>query len=173
MLASFTTDRRNFMNKPVATLLCLLTLAGCSRGGALHPADAKRLVIERYFNQLFNRGEVELVPELLHPDYVNGSPGSPDLPRGREGVVIVVKALRTAFPDLSYEIEDMVIGAEAVAVRTTLRGTHRGNFFGLSPTGRRVEVSQITIEHFKDGKIVAHHRVTDELSLQRQLGVIE
>jgi len=133
--------------------------------------DAKRMVIERYFGELFSRGKIELVPELLHPEYVNGSPGSPDLPRGRDGVVLVVQALRTAFPDLNYTIEDMVIGADSVAVRTTLRGTHRGDFFGLPPTGKAVEVSQMTIEHFRDGKIVAHYRVTDELGLQRQLGV--
>lgn len=109
----------------------------------------------------------------MHPDYVNRSPGSADLPRGRAGVAIVVKALRTAFPDLEYTIEDVVIGVDAVAVRTTLRGTHRGDFFGLPATGKSVEVSQMTIEHFKDGKIVTHHRVTDELALQRQLGVLK
>lgn len=162
------------MNKPLVMLLSLLTLAGCSgHRDAIRQADPKRLVIECYFRQLFNQGKVELVPELLHPDYVNGSPGSPDLPRGRDGVAVVVKALRTAFPDLEYKIEDMVIGANAVAVRTTLRGTHRGDFFGLPATGKTVEVSQMTIEHFKDGKIVAHHRVTDELALQRQLGVVK
>jgi steroid delta-isomerase-like uncharacterized protein len=160
------------MKKPIVTLLCLLGLAGCSRAPS-QSMEEKRIVIERYFSQLFNQGKVALVTELLHPDYVNGSPGSPDLPRGREGVVIVVKALRAAFPDLEYEIEDMVIGADAVAVRTTLRGTHRGDFFGIAPTGKSIEVSQITIEHFKDGKIVAHHRVTDELTLQRQLGVVK
>jgi steroid delta-isomerase-like uncharacterized protein len=160
------------MTRTITMLLSLWMLAGCSRGGdAPLPAESKRLVIERYFNQLFNQGKVELATELLHPEYVNGSPGSPDLPRGREGVVVVVKALRTAFPDLKYEIEDMVIGADAVAVRTTLRGTHRGDFFGLPPTGKSVEVSQMTFERFKDGKIVAHHRVTDELALQRQLGI--
>jgi steroid delta-isomerase-like uncharacterized protein len=161
------------MTKSIATLLCLLTFAGCSRDHTSQPADAKRIVIERYFDQLFNQGKVELVAELLHPDYVNGSPGSPDLPRGREGVAIVVKALRAAFPDLEYEIEDMVIGADAVAVRTTLRGTHRGDFFGIPASGKSVEVSQMTIERFKDGKIVAHHRITDELTLQRQLGVLK
>lgn len=160
------------MKKPIAFLLCLLSFAGCSRAPeARHAEDTKRLVIERYFNILFNQGKVELVPELLHPDYVNGSPGSANLPRGREGVAVVVKALRAAFPDLEYKIEDMVIGTNAVAVRTTMRGTHRGDFFGLPATGKRVEVSQMTIEHFKDGKIVGHHRVTDELALQRQLGL--
>jgi steroid delta-isomerase-like uncharacterized protein len=162
------------MRRSIVTLLCLLGLASCSRDRAASQSmDEKRIVIERYFSQLFNQGKVALVTELLHPDYVNGSPGSPELPRGREGVAIVVKALRTAFPDLRYEIEDMVIGADAVAVRTTLRGTHRGDFFGIAPTGRSVEVSQMTIERFKDGKIVAHHRLTDELTLQRQLGVVK
>jgi steroid delta-isomerase-like uncharacterized protein len=162
------------MRRSIVTLLCLLGLASCSRDRAASQSmDEKRIVIERYFSQLFNQGKVALVTELLHPDYVNGSPGSPDLPRGREGVAIVVKALRTAFPDLRYEIEDMVIGTDAVAVRTTLRGTHRGDFFGIAPTGKSVEVSQITIERFKDGKIVAHHRLTDELTLQRQLGVVK
>ena len=162
------------MRRSILTLLCLVGLASCSRDrAASQSTDEKRIVIERYFSQLFSQGNVALVTELLHPDYVNGSPGSPDLPRGREGVAIVVKALRSAFPDLTYEIEDMVIGSDAVAVRTTLRGTHRGDFFGIAPTGKSVEVSQITIEHFKDGKIVAHHRVTDELALQRQLGVVK
>jgi steroid delta-isomerase-like uncharacterized protein len=161
------------MKKPLFMLL-VLTVAGCSESHDAHDrADPKGLVIERYFNELFNQGQVELVPELLHPDYVNRSPGSPDLPRGRDGVTIVVKALRAAFPDLEYTIEDMVIGMDAVAVRTTLRGTHRGDFFGLAATGKRVEVPQMTIEHFKDGKIVTHHRVTDELALQRQLGVVK
>lgn len=138
-----------------------------------HPltSDPKHVVIERYFGELFNQGRVELVRELLHADYVNHSPGSPDLPRGREGVAIVVQALRTAFPDLNYRIDDIVLGDDSVAVRTTLTGTHLGDFFGLAASNRRVEVSQITIERFRDGKIIEHHRVTDELELRRQLGL--
>jgi len=128
-------------------------------------------VIRRYFEELFNRGRLDVVDELLHPDYVNGSP-SPGLPPGREGVRIVVASLRTAFPDLHYEIEELVAGEDAVAVRTTMRGSHRGDFFGLPPTGRSFEVQQMTIERFREGKIVGHHRVTDELSLLKQLGVV-
>ena len=128
--------------------------------------------IRRYFDELFNQGRTELVTELLHPAYVNHSPGSPELPRGRTGVVLVVQALRAAFPDLHYTIDDLVVGEDAVAARTTLRGTHRGDFFGLAATGRSVTVTQMTIERFRDGQIVAHHRVTDELTLLRQLGAV-
>jgi len=130
------------------------------------------LVIRRYFDELFNQGKVELIDALLAPDYVNHSPGSPDLPTGRDGVAIVVTALRRAFPDLRYAIDDLVVGDDAVAARTTMTGTHEGDLFGLPPTGRRVRVAQHTIERFRDGRIVAHHRLTDDLSMLRQLGVL-
>lgn len=131
-----------------------------------------RVLVERYFGELFNQGRIDLVDALLHPDYVNHSPGSPDLPTGRDGVRQVVQMLRTAFPDLHYAIEDVVVGPDAVAVRSTMTGTHLGPFFGLAPTGRTIRVAQFTIERIRDGRIVAHHRLTDELALQRQLGVL-
>jgi len=133
--------------------------------------QTKRQVIDRYFEELFNRGKVELVDELMHPDYVNHSP-SPGLPPGRAGVRVVVEALRTGFPDLSYSVEDVVVGDDAVAVRVRMRGTHAGDLFGIAPTGRSIEVSQITIERFKEGRIIEHHRITDELTMMRQLGVV-
>jgi steroid delta-isomerase-like uncharacterized protein len=132
-----------------------------------HP---NRLLIERYFHELFNGGRVELIDALLHPDYVNHSPG-PGVPPGRQGVALVVGALREAFPDLHYRIEDLVVAPDAVAARTTMSGTHLGSFFGLPPTGKAVRVAQFTIERIRDGRIVAHHRLTDELAMRRQLGL--
>src|SRR5262249_14979755 len=137
-----------------------------------YPGDTTAPVIQRSGAALLDQGRLALARDLLHRDSVNHSPGSPDLPRGRDGVVIVVQALRRAFPDLHYTIEDLVVGDDAVAARTTVSGTHRGDFFGLPPTGRAIQVSQMTIERFRDGQIVAHHRVTDELAMMRQLGVV-
>jgi len=134
--------------------------------------DAKIHVIRRYFEELFNQGKLELIPELLHPDYVNHSPGWPDLPRGPDGVRLVVQALRRGLPDLHYRIDDLIAGADGVATRTTLTGTHRGELFGLPATGQPISVSQMTFERFRAGRIVAHHRITDELSLLRQLGAL-
>jgi steroid delta-isomerase-like uncharacterized protein len=137
------------------------------------PKPTHREVIQRYFTELFNQGRTELTSELLHPEYINHSPGWPELPRGRDGVALVVQAMRSAFPDLSYSIEDMIECPDAVAVRARVRGTHRGEFLGRAGTGRAFDVSQITIERFRDGRIIAHHRVTDELALQRQLGLLD
>lgn len=130
--------------------------------------DRRITVIHRYFAELFGQGKLELIDELLHPAYVNHSP-SPGLPPGREGLRVVVPALRAAFPDLSYTIEELVVGADSVATRTTVRGTHRGDFFGLAPSGRAFSVQQMTIERFEGERIIAHHRVTDEAALIRQL----
>ena len=129
-------------------------------------------LIRRYFEELWNRGRVELIPELLAESYVNHSPGTPDMPRDRSGVAGIVRAMRAAFPDLHYRIEQIVADDHAVTVRLDVTGTHTGDFFGVAPSRKSFRVAQINIERFENGKIVAHHRVTDELSLLRQIGAL-
>lgn len=134
----------------------------------MHP----QRVIERYFDEVWNQGKLDVLDELLAPDYVNHSSSLPDSPRGPAGVKPIVAAMRTAFPDLHYAIEQIVVGAEAVAVRVRMSGTHRGDFFGIPPTHKRFEVTQTNIERFRDGVIVEHWRNTDELALFKQLGLV-
>jgi len=59
---------------------------------------------------------------------------------------------------------------DRVFLRSTMTGTHEGDLFGIPPTRREVKVMQIQIERIRDGRIVEHWRVTDELSLMRPLG---
>jgi steroid delta-isomerase-like uncharacterized protein len=129
-------------------------------------------VIHRYFEEVWNQGKLEVLDELLARDYVNHSSSIPDPAPGPAGVKPIVAAMRHAFPDLQYRINQLVAGDDAVAVRVTLSGTHRGDFFGNAPTGKRFEVTQTNIERFRDGKIVEHWRNTDELALLRQLGLV-
>ena len=79
-------------------------------------------------------------------------------------------ALRAAFPDLHYTIEDIIATADHVVARVRMQGTHLGPLGSLQPTGRSIDVLQINIERFENGRIVEHWRVTDELALMRQLG---
>jgi steroid delta-isomerase-like uncharacterized protein len=131
-----------------------------------------RLAVERYFEEVWNLGKLEVLDELLAPDYVNHSSSIPDGPPGPAGVKPIVLAMRRAFPDLRYRVDQLVVSDDAVAARVTLSGTHRGDFFGIAPTGKRFEVTQTNIERVRDGRIVEHFRNTDELSLLRQLGVV-
>jgi predicted ester cyclase len=77
--------------------------------------------------------------------------------------------MRAAFPDLRYQILDMVVGRDAVAVYVRASGTHRGDFFGLPATGRAFAFEQMQIERFRDGRIAEHWRVSDMQTLMQQL----
>jgi steroid delta-isomerase-like uncharacterized protein len=129
-------------------------------------------LIHRYFEEVWNEGRLDVLDELLTPGYLNHTPSTAAPPPGPAGLEPIVAAMRAAFPDLHYAIEDLVVGPAAVAVRVTMTGTHRGDLFGLPATGRRVRVSQMNLERLASGRIAEHWRITDELALMRQLGVV-
>ena len=87
---------------------------------------------------------------------------------GSEGLKQTVAAVRRAFPDVHYTIEDMVIGRDKAALRVTMRGTHRGELLGVAPNGRTIQMQEIQIEHLRGGQIIAHWHQIDDLGLQGQ-----
>ena len=79
--------------------------------------------------------------------------------------------LRNAFPNLSCTIEEQVAEGEKVVSRWTVRGTHQGEFFGVAPTGNRVEFTGIQIDRFDEsGKIVEERAEFALLGAMRQVG---
>lgn len=134
-------------------------------------AEESKAIVRRFWG-VWEEGNIDLVDELLAPDYVNHSPGIPDQPTGPEGVKAVVSMFRSGMPDLRVIVEDMIAEDDKVAVRYTLEGTHEGELFGLPPTGRRLSIKSITVERVSEGKIREHWRITDSLDMMQQLGVI-
>jgi steroid delta-isomerase-like uncharacterized protein len=126
----------------------------------------------RQYLGVFEQGNIDLLDELLAPDYTNHTPATPDLPTGPEGVKAVVSMFRSGMPDLRVIIDDMIAEDDKVATRYTLEGTHEGELFGVPPTGRQLSIESITVERVSEGKIREHWRVTDELGMMQQLGVI-
>ena len=104
------------------------------------------------------------------PDYVDHS--RPGLPPGPEGVTAFIAVVRAAFPDLVVGIADTVAEGDKVAVRGTLRGTHRGEFLGIPPTGKPFAVSFIDLNRIAGGKLVERWASQDDLGMLQQLGVI-
>jgi steroid delta-isomerase-like uncharacterized protein len=127
-------------------------------------------VITRYFEEVWNQGDVDRLDDLLTPDYVNHSPSIPNPRPGPADLKPIVRAMREGVPDLHYEILDLVIEGDRAAVFTRVTGTHHGTLFGIAPTGRSFDIRQMQIEWLKDGRIWQHWRITDELALMQQLG---
>jgi steroid delta-isomerase-like uncharacterized protein len=133
-------------------------------------AEESKATMHRYLG-VFEQGNIDLLDELLAPDYLNHTPATPDLPTGPEGVKGVVTMFRSAMPDLRVVVEDMIAEGDKVATRYTLEGTHEGELFGVAPTGQRLSIKSFTAERVSEGKIREHWRVSDNLDMMQQLGV--
>jgi predicted ester cyclase len=106
--------------------------------------------------------------ELCAPEYRATINGNPPMPLA--GHQAFARAFYEAFPDVFHEIEDVVGDAERVAVRFVLHGTHRGPFFGLPPTERKIAVPATAILRVVNGRVTELRAVFDQLGLLQQLG---
>ena len=157
--------------------LSLLLLTGvliCSCSNQSQKTEAKnKQIVETYFNEVWNKGEVDLLDDLLTENYINHTPSTPNPPKGASGLKPIIRAIRKGFPDLHYEIKDIIVTKEKVILRVIMTGTQTGPLLGIPPTGKKVEVNQINIEKIENGKIAEHWRVTDELTMMKQLGIFK
>lgn len=136
------------------------------------PAEEDMAVVRTFIEEVINSGNLEKVEELVAPDHVNHDPTAPEHPPGAAGIKELIGMYRAGFPDLRFETGEMFAVGGKVAHRWTMRGTHEGEFMGISPTGRKVEAMGVEINYVRDGKIIASYTVSDALTLMRQLGLM-
>ena len=131
--------------------------------------EENKAIVRRVLEEL-DRGNHSILTELCTADARLYATGTAE-PVSVSGLGPFVEAYFTAFPDYTHRIEDMIAEADRIAVRMVLSGTHKGEFMGLSPTGRRVEYGEILICHFAEGKIADMWVQEDNLWMMRQLGM--
>jgi predicted ester cyclase len=132
--------------------------------------EENKQIFRRFIEEFWNQRNLEVADELFAPDAV--SPTAPQLPRGPQGVKEIGGMVLRGFPDFHMTIEDLVAEGDKVAARFMERGTHRGEFMGIAPTGNQATWTEIGILRIKDGKVVESWFQTDMLGLMRQLGAI-
>ena len=133
--------------------------------------EDNKALLRRFFDEVLNTGNLALADQLLDPGYQFHFPALPQ-PGGPEVFKDTLLAFRQGFPDLNFTIEDMIAEGDRVAVRFTVRGTHRGDFQGVPPTGRPVQFSGISIYRVAGGKMVEDRSEIDQVSLMQQLGLM-
>ncbi len=137
--------------------------------------EENKALARREIEEIFNaKGNLDAAAqEIYAPNYISHQPaGNEDL-RGLEAIKQFAAGLRRAFPDLQITIEDQIAEGDKVVTRLTSRGTHRGELWGIAPTGREAEVSSVSTNRIEGGKIVEHWTCADRLGMMQQLGVIE
>ncbi|HEY3278667.1 MAG TPA: ester cyclase [Syntrophorhabdaceae bacterium] len=126
-----------------------------------------KTIVERFLKNLDKN--LNAIDEFFSPGCRAYLPGN-SLPVDREGFKGFVDMLYTAFPDLHHEIEHQIGEEKEVASLVTVRGTHKGEFQGMSPTGKEVIFTDIIMARIEDGKFVALWAQFDVSGLLRQLG---
>jgi steroid delta-isomerase-like uncharacterized protein len=130
-----------------------------------------KAVISSFPQEVLNQGRLERVDDLVAVDFVEVDP-FPGQKQGREGLKQVIRAFRTAFPDIHWVIEEMLGEGEKVFSRFTWHGTHRSEFFGVPATGKQITVKGMVVDRVVAGKMVESQILMDGLSMMRQLGAI-
>jgi predicted ester cyclase len=117
-----------------------------------------------------DKGNVEFLREVCSSDYKMYWPSNAE-PLNMEEHIQLWQAFITAFPDLNHTIDEIVAEGDMVSTRETLRGTHKGEFQGISPTGKQFTMSAICLWRFKGGKYVEYRADGDMLGMMMQLGM--
>ncbi|MGH2614727.1 MAG: ester cyclase [Thermomicrobiales bacterium] len=131
--------------------------------------EANKARIREFFAQVWNQGDEAAIDRFIAED---AGGNDPDFGMGREGFKRQWRKWRAAFPDLHFEIEELVAEDDSVVSRWTLTGTHKGPFLGIAPTSRAIRVGGMSLDHLQDGVLVSGFDGWDNLGLRQQLGAV-
>ena len=130
-----------------------------------------RELILRVHEEIWTRGNADAIESLYAPGFVAHYPG-PLGWSGIEGTREAFRVLRSAFPDWTETVEDIVAEGDRVVTRFRSSGTHRGEFLGIAPTGKTVEMTEMALFRIENGKVAEQWGNHDLLGLLTQLGAV-
>jgi steroid delta-isomerase-like uncharacterized protein len=127
--------------------------------------------LQRFYD-LLSAGDVDGFGAFLSDDFVEHEE-TPGLEPTKAGVEAFFRMYIAAFPDLRFDVEDILGSGDKVVARVRASGTHQGEFMGIPATGKRIDVQLIDIIRFGDDGLAREHwGVFDALAMLQQLGVV-
>lgn len=129
-----------------------------------------KAIVRRFVEEIWENGDVEAMVDLFTPDSILHDPTG-DV-RGPDAFKAYNEQYLAAFPDLRYNIEDMVAEGDKVVFRARMKGTHGGEFMSVEPTGRSFDAEGIIIARIEDGKIAERWASYDRLGMMEQIGLL-
>jgi steroid delta-isomerase-like uncharacterized protein len=135
-------------------------------------SEENKALVRRALEDVWNRGDLVAADEIFAGDVVMHHPTEPEPIHGLEGFKRFPVMLRAGFPDLKVTVEQLIAEGDRVGARWTIRGTHRGSFMDVPPTGRQVTIPINEVLRVSDGRIQELWLELNVLGVAQQLGVI-
>jgi steroid delta-isomerase-like uncharacterized protein len=133
-------------------------------------AENNKELVRRFYEEVWRKGNVDVADDVFARDYVRHDLRATEAEPGPEGQKQIASAFRSAFPDLTFDVEIVIAEGEYVAARWTASGTHTGRWGNIDATGRVVTLSGVNIFRFESGRVAEIWNHRDDLGLQEQLG---
>jgi steroid delta-isomerase-like uncharacterized protein len=131
-------------------------------------AETNKARYREFIQAIFNEARFDALDNFLDPSYaIREAP--PGTPSGGDGVKQIVTMFRSAFPDLVITLDEVIAEGDVVAARSTVGGTHEGEFMGMAPTGKSFSIRSLTFVRLKDGRLTESWVKNDVASLMAQL----
>lgn len=134
----------------------------------MHMSLEKNRAIVCKFIKAYNERKLNLIDDFVAPDYIDHEKNI-----GREGLKQLIAMGINAFPDWYETVEDIIAEGDKVWVLLTYTGTHKGEFMGLNPTGKKIISKAVDIYRIVNGKLAEYWNVTDNLNIFKQVGAVE
>lgn len=131
--------------------------------------DSNKALVRRLFDDILNRANHAALVELVAENYAEQEPML-NQTAGRAGVAQRLAGLFTSFPDLHYELQDLIAEDNKVVARWTMRGTQYGTFIGIPATNQTIAVTGMDIYIIENNQIVSHW---DEINLYSFLSQVD
>ena len=129
--------------------------------------DTNKTIVMSLYRECLNMKNLKNLSAYISDEYVavNGVKGVP-------GFTSTIDAIFAAFPDVQWNIEELIGEGEKVYIRWNFQGTHTGTFQQISATGKKVSNTGMAVYTLKKGKVTGTYVFTDRLSFLQQLGVL-
>ena len=133
-------------------------------------------IIKRFVEELWNARRLDVAEQIFSEDCVTHQLRSGVLAepahRGPQAMKEHVLGWLLSFPDLRFNIEQMIAERDRVVSQLVMKGTHQGTWMGIPPTGKRLQIRMITIHRIANSKIAEDWVLVESLGLFQQLGAL-
>jgi steroid delta-isomerase-like uncharacterized protein len=137
-------------------------------GDGVNPNEVIRQIAKDFFEQIWNQGDESAIDRFISENTVGNDP---QFGTGRESFRAKWREWQSAFPDIHFRIDDVIVEGNQVVTKWHLSGTQTGELEGMPPSNKKVAVDGVSIDQIENGMVVSGFDAWDSLNFRKQLGL--